>query len=755
MSTLIPSSSMAYTLFADVKAQTIQRMTGTWGDIVHHIESTPEQPRKETCPLLKLASFGDGGSQTGSLRTDKNVLTICGIEGDYDGEVVSPADAAEKLTSVGVEAYIYTTASHTPEKPRWRVLAPLSHAYPPEKRHEFVERLNGVLDGLLARESYTLSQSYYFGKVRGVEYQTYRTHGRPIDCLDGQLMPIRKGVVLSGPHNDSDTPEPRTSDEELIRQITSGDEYHAALRTLSARYWARGMTSNAIIDTLRGCMQAATDRSPRWQDRFDNIPRLVAGAMKKFSGGPRGGIQHGRGDIQPLTEVGNAERLKIILGGRAKFVSERALWILWEERWTEDSGRSGVTEAAKQITHTLYREADSLLASGQAEDAQKVLQWALRGQTLKMLNATIDLVSRIPEMRLTLTRLDANPMIVGVNEARHILDLQRGCIRPAAPDDLVTRSLGVSELGDVAEAVTWRRFLKDVFESDGELIDWVQRWCGYLLTGHIREQCLLFLYGTGKNGKSVFISTLMTILGDYAKAISSETLVSSKRDSQSASPDLARLAGARLVTSGETEDGQILAESFVKSLTGGDRMVARYLHKDPFEFDPSFKLMIAGNHKPVIRGIDTGIWRRIYLVPFTKMFGDDEADPLMGEKLRAEAPHILAWMLEGCQSWQQEGLGKPPRRVVEATLEYREAMDTIGEFLAEQCELVPEAFVTAGELFSRYDTWSRQCGLRPPTRQGFGRKIAERPGITAVKRGSRRGYVGVRLRDGWTESEES
>jgi len=499
-------------------------------------------------------------------------------------------------------------------------------------------------------------------------------------------------------------------------------------------------------------MKANQQDTQRWKDRYADIPRMVKGAIDKF-GSTRGwGIRHGRGEIRALTEVGNGDRLKQLVGDRARFVPEVGLLLLWEDgRWTGDEGNARITQLTKQLSTVLYQEAQELLTSGEGDDAKKVVDWALKSQTVKMIDSTIELLSREPALRVSVTSLDANPQLIGFDGGRQVIDLETGQARRAVPTDYITKSLGITELGDAAKAVTWCRYLDDVFESDKELIDWIQRRCGYLLTGQTTEQCFLFLYGTGKNGKTVFIKILMAALGDYARAMASETLVHSKRDPQSASPDLARLAGARLVTSVETEEGKALAESLIKSLTGGDPIAARYLHKELFEFIPSFKLMIAGNHKPVIHGTDMGIWRRIHLVPFTRMFSDEEADPKMEDKLRAELPHILAWMLAGCQAWRSHGLGTPPRRVSEATLEYRVTMDTIGEFLTDKCELAPDAFAAAERLFTCFRYWSHDCGLYPPTKQGFGRRMTERPGITASKRNGMRGYIGLRLKDDASE----
>lgn len=740
---------MSYTVFEDVQGTRLQRIDTNWDGLIQKLEAPPEYPSKDRCPLLKLAAFGDQRSHKGSLRTNTNMLTITGVEGDYDGGKVSPEEAAAKLQALHLEAIIYTTPSHTAEKPRWRVLAPLSKPYAPSEREGFVELLNGVLEAILNVESFTQNQSYYFGRVSGVEYKFFHTKGYPLDELDLVLSPIGKPqgvpampVTEHSPANELGTPE---SDQELIRKIQTGEDYHHALLVLSARYASRGMAKNAIIEVLQGNMRACQEDTQRWKDRYDDIPRQVEGAVEKYSPDRGWGIRHGRGNIGALTEVGNAERLRAAVGNRAWFVPELKLFLLWDGRWIEDEGSARLTQIAKAIPKKLYQEAQTLLDSDEGGDARKVAEWALKSQTTKMIDSALNLLSREPSLRMSVTAFDANPLLAGLDGGSQVLDLETGQARPATPNDYVTKSLGVSEVGDAAQAVIWRRFLNDVFDNDQELIDWMQRWCGYLLTGKTSEQCFLFLYGTGRNGKSVFIKTLTAILGDYARAISSETLMQSKRDPQAASPDLARLVGARLVTSVETEEGKPLAESLIKQLTGGDKVLARMLHKDPFEFEPAFKIMIAGNHKPVIHGSDMGIWRRIHLVPFTRTFTDGEADSKMEEKLKAELPHIVAWMVEGYEAWREQGLGKPPRRVSEATLEYRDTMDTIGQFISDECELVSGEFVEFEEIFKSYQKWCQDCGLRPPTKQGFGRKMAERPGVTACKRRGVRGYSGIRL----------
>jgi P4 family phage/plasmid primase-like protien len=286
--------------------------------------------------------------------------------------------------------------------------------------------------------------------------------------------------------------------------------------------------------------------------------------------------------------------------------------------------------------------------------------------------------------------------------------------------------LNVEQLGNSTKAKRWQLFLSQIFSDDVELIYWFKRWCGYLLTGDTSEHFFVFCFGLGSNGKSVLAETLLYILGDYARAIASETLTESKRTAGGATPDLAELIGSRLVMSSETEDGAAMAESLVKSLVSGDTMTVRKLYKDPVQFTPQFKLIMLGNHKPVIRGNDYGIWRRVRLVPFRRMFTLEERDPALLDKLKAEASHILAWMVEGCLDWQERGLKDTPVTIQQATGEYQADQDLTGKWLAECCGLSSGYETTSTELYVSYKNWCLDNGLRPISNMRLGRQLGER-----------------------------
>jgi putative DNA primase/helicase len=272
-----------------------------------------------------------------------------------------------------------------------------------------------------------------------------------------------------------------------------------------------------------------------------------------------------------------------------------------------------------------------------------------------------------------------------------------------------------------AQAPTWQRFLIDVFAGDEDLITFIKRAAGYSLTSLTKERCLFFLYGKGKNGKTTFISTLQKLLGDYAGQVTTELLMAAKGERHPT--EICDLAGQRLIVASETEDGRRFAESFVKTITGGeDKLKGRRMREDMWEFKATFKLWISGNHKPRIRGTDDGIWDRLRLIPFKVRF--DKPDKSLSAKLEAELPGILAWMVEGCREWQQYGLQEPDV-VKQATESYRSESDLMGQFIKDCCEEC-ERHVTASHLiYQAFMDWS---GTKPAplSRVEFGVALGER-----------------------------
>jgi putative DNA primase/helicase len=264
---------------------------------------------------------------------------------------------------------------------------------------------------------------------------------------------------------------------------------------------------------------------------------------------------------------------------------------------------------------------------------------------------------------------------------------------------------------------------------------------GYALTGTTQEHALFFLHGTGANGKSTFINAVTTVLGDYHRAAAIETFTASHNERHPT--DLAGLRGARLVTSVETEEGRRWAESKIKALTGGDKIAARFMRQDFFEFSPTFKLVIAGNHKPGLRSVDEAMRRRIHLVPFTVVIPSRERDKGLGDRLHAEMPGILVWMIDGCIEWQKRGLS-PPKAVLDATAAYLEAEDAMAAWLDEVGTRDLEAWEATKDLFASWKEWADKAGEYAGTMKRFVQNL-EMHGLVPERKNHARGFRGFRI----------
>jgi putative DNA primase/helicase len=329
------------------------------------------------------------------------------------------------------------------------------------------------------------------------------------------------------------------------------------------------------------------------------------------------------------------------------------------------------------------------------------------------------------------------------------IDLRTGELLPHRMEDFITRLAPVDFEPD-ARCPRWLEFLNRIMDGNQHLIDFLQRAVGYALTGETSEQCLFIFYGGGANGKSTFLQAMSHVLGDYSMSTPTETLLVKRRG---AIPnDVARLKGARFVVACEADAENRLAESLIKQMTGGDTISARFLHQEWFDFEPTHKVFFGTNHKPVIKGTDYAIWRRIRLVPFEITIPEGERDKNLPEKLKAEACGILAWAVQGCLVWQQKGLGVP-EEVKAATDSYREEMDVLGEFLKDRCRQSPDARVSSKELFEAYTAWCEANGQEPVGQRAFVSALKEK-GFNRSRLGSGgvRGWIGVELIGGLTDT---
>lgn len=336
----------------------------------------------------------------------------------------------------------------------------------------------------------------------------------------------------------------------------------------------------------------------------------------------------------------------------------------------------------------------------------------------------------------TVEQWDADPWLLSTPAG--VVDLRTGALGFSKREDYMTKITGGRPGGDCPR---WREFLSRITEGEEELQRFLQRTAGYALTGITREHALFFLYGTGANGKSVFINTISGVMGDYAKTAPIETFIASA--SEHHPTDLAGLQGARLITAVETEDGRRWAESKIKALTGGDRIAARFMRQDFFEFAPQFKLLIAGNHKPGLRTVDEAMRRRLKLLPFTVTIPAPERDLELTEKLRGEWGGILQWMIEGCLSWQREGLNAPVV-VTQATEEYLASEDILARWLDDCCAADRTLWTSASVLFASWRDWCDRNEERPGSQKRFSEQLESR-GFSAHRTNKARGFMGIGL----------
>jgi len=310
-------------------------------------------------------------------------------------------------------------------------------------------------------------------------------------------------------------------------------------------------------------------------------------------------------------------------------------------------------------------------------------------------------------------------------------------------DALLTK-LAVAPYHPEAQCPTFDAFLWRIMGENQDLINFVQRAAGYNLTGDTGEQCFFLCYGRGSNGKSTLLDTLRALVGDYGKQTDFSTFLQKRSDT--IRNDLAALAGVRFACAIEAGEGQRLAETIIKQLTGGDSVSARFLHREFFEFKPAFKAWLAANHTPEIRGTDHAMWRRVRLIPFTVTIPDEEIDKGLGERLLLEElPGILAWAVRGCMEWQRLGGLGEPAAVLAATGEYREEMDVIAGFLSDCCMVGDGYRVGASDLYAAYKVWAEGDGDKPLSNTKFGRRLTERGIQKERTTGGRYQYVGLGL----------
>ena len=437
-----------------------------------------------------------------------------------------------------------------------------------------------------------------------------------------------------------------------------------------------------------------------------------------------------------LTDHGNAERMIKRHSTNIRKVPQIGA-LTWDgARWTPDRPQD-LHEMAIDTALSIYDEAKVA-----GTDSREVGKWAAASLSRPKIDAMVNMVLRDPAITAHADDFDQDPMLLNV--ANGTIDLRTRQLRAHDRTDHITKITHVN-YDEPATCPRFERFLLEIMAGSEGLVSYMKRVIGYSLTGLTSEHALFFLHGLGANGKSVLLDSLNVLFGDYGATAAFGTFTQRAGD-QGPRNDIARLRGKRHVAASEGRASSQLDEATIKQLTGGDNIAARKLYQEYFEFVPQFKLMIATNHVPQIKGRDYAIWRRIHLIPFSVRFEGPDADQELSMKLRNELPGILNWATEGCIEWQKSGLC-PPSEVLRATDQYKADEDILSDFVSQKCVAADRRYFTPNTiLYKSYKEYCQEIGEQPIGRSQFGTALGEQ-GFPSGRKSGIRGRQGIQPRD--------
>ena len=497
--------------------------------------------------------------------------------------------------------------------------------------------------------------------------------------------------------------EKKTGKKTMKKIKEGGRNNHLA--SLAGTLRRKGIGEEGIIATLRA------ENKDRLEPPLDDATVVaIAKSIARYE-------PSADGNKFKLTDVGNAERFVEMFKEDVAYCPAYKRWYIWNGRfWQQDDGT--IIEYAIACVRSIYEQA-KLLPDGDERTA--LLQHAMRSENGVKIKTIVQLASGMRELITYPDDWDADPYLL--NCLNGTINLRTGELMPFRKADHITKICN-AKFDPNCETPLWSKLLKTISQGDAEYEHFIQKALGYALTGDTSEQVLFIPYGTGCNGKSTFLNVFSAVMNDYAQSSSSDAFQLKKNEN--VNNDIARLKGARYVTAIEMEENKRLNEALLKSMTGGDKLVTRFLYGEFFEYVPQFKVFLAVNHLPIIRDMTESTWRRIRVMPFEKMFDASERDNHFADKILAnELDGILAWAVQGCLNWQKEKLGFS-RIVMKATAFYRMEMDSFSSFFEECCEERENGHVTNKMLRTVYDEWCRDNGEYALTQRPFSAKLIEK-----------------------------
>ena len=568
--------------------------------------------------------------------------------------------------------------------------------------------------------------------------------------------PARQQAAASTPVKSS----PVASDDEVLARArrTGGDVVDRLLNGSSADYESPSQADLALANYLAYAAGPGADaqverlllssglKREKWSEQRDGGTYLSEYVLKPAYAGrsdfyttdkpvavvalPNGIASTGPArleDSSTLTEIGLARRLVHEANGSLRYCRETRSWLAWSGKvWKRDDGLSAA-HVAKRVSDALWREMADMQ---DAEHRKRVLPFVRSSSSARAVDAAVKLARSEPGVAVSITELDQHPYLLNVSNGTLDLRNPAAGAMPHQKEQLLTHMAAVG-FDSLATCPTWQRFISEVTNGSEELAAFLQRSCGLALSGDVSEQCLWLHYGEGRNGKSTLLTVMADMLGTYAGPAPMDLLLTKHGRGKEVETQFANLAGKRLVLTVEADSGVRFSEATVKLLTGGDTVSARQLYGDYWPLKPTWKLHVAANHKPVVRGQDEGIWRRLLLTPWLVRFDGEKQDRQLKDKLMDELPGILGWCLYGFARWQNEGLAAPAC-VSEATTEYRGENDVLGTWLKECCLIDSTAVAEAGELYRDFKRWAEDRGEHVGTATAFGLQL-ERLGYSSQR----------------------
>ena len=533
---------------------------------------------------------------------------------------------------------------------------------------------------------------------------------------------------------------------ELTFPSQSEADYHLARQI--ARWGVKNNLSKPDLHSLveQVFARSALAHRDKWRQRFDYRERTISSACDGLNfnsvksatfGDPNADVEADwtlKGDLIAARFFRDRYLDKLI------FVRGRDKWLYWNDQTAQwvwcDLGEH--IQAAKQVALELYNQS-CLRAAQNPDKGPKLIGEIASLQRKPRIDAMLELAKSEAGMSRTYATLDGHPELLGVRNG--VVDLRTGCLQPNTPSLCITKHIDINYLED-AKCPMFQSFLLDVFKGDTATIDAVHRLIGLTLTGRTDEELIVFCVGTGANGKSIFGNVMSSVFGSYAVTAPSSLLAARRSDDHGARSDLAMLNGARIVSINELPGGMMLDETVTKQLAGREPISARFLHKEFFTFLPSFTPWVRTNHRPIVKGTDNGIWRRLVIVPFRRTFTPEEQDTALTTKLQSEVEGILAWLVQGAGIYLKTGLRNSPEMCRELA-QYRNDSDLLGDFLSEKTLSEPIAEIKRTDLYLAYQIWCQQSGLKSVSKRTFSEQLGER-GFGQRKSGCDRFYTGLK-----------